>query len=75
MGVKVTIMVEDFGCDWITLELETDVNKIVTQDQQDLFPYLFGLILGDGIEATDRPYIIIIDYPCGKSHTKFKLLH
>ena len=72
MAVKVTIMIEDFRCDWITLELET--KEKVTQDEQDLFPYLFGLILGDGIEATDRPYIIIIDYPCGKTHTRYNLL-
>lgn len=76
MGVKVTILTEYFGnsSDWVTLELETEYNKIVTQDENEMIDYLFGLVLGDGIEASDRSYIIIIDYTDGSSYYRWKLL-
>lgn len=76
MGVKVTILTEYFGnsSDWVTLEFETESNKIVTQDENEMIDYLFGLVLGEGIEVSDRSYVIIIDYIDGSSFSRWKLL-
>ena len=74
MGVKVTIVVEDYAGDWVTLELESECMLVLSQDQNEMFDYLFGLVIGDGIEANDRSYIIIIDYTDGTSSTRWKLL-
>ncbi len=76
MAVKVTLLVEDDVGDWVTLELETEYNKIVSQDENQMMDYLFGRVLGDGIESFDTlcSYIIIIDYTDGSSFTRWKLL-
>lgn len=66
MGAKVTILMEDYFGEWVTLELKTESNKMID--------YLFGLVLGDGIEASDTSYIIIIDYNDGSSYSRWKLL-
>ena len=76
--VRVTIMIEDYipyvGGDWVMIEFETEYYKIVTQDENELIDYLFGLVLGDGIECTGRSYIILIDKTDGSSYTRWKLL-
>ena len=72
--VKITILHECEPSDWVTLEFQTEYNKIVTQDENDMIDYLFGLLLGDSIELTDRSYIIIIDYTDGSTYSKWNLI-
>jgi hypothetical protein len=74
MGAKVTLVVEDYSGDWVTLEFETEANKIVTQDENEMIDYLFGLVLGDSVEASDTSFILIIDYTDGSSFSRWKLL-
>ena len=73
--VHITITTEFFPkSDWVTLEFKTEYNKIVTQDENEMIDYLFGLLLGDSIEVTDRSYIIIIDYTDGSTYSKWNLI-